>query len=209
MLLDRGLIQPTVSLMVMTVLLTGLISIAGLLISRRYFGALLLNVLNTIWVLGAGILLIGWMAVLSLAFGAHVNRHVDRVIAESELVGTWEPTSETLSLLFDTRQYHLSGKRHSLVLDDNGQLHFASMIPDLDSREGGYEFLETDGDWNIEQIRWSQKRSCNQLKIRLNWTRFDRHQSFFIMQRYGELVLWHSIGDPFEGEYIEYRRSRR
>src|SRR5690606_25800787 len=97
---------------------------------------------------------------------------------------------------------------HSISLGADGKLEFVSFNRshrDLTSR---YDYLDTTGDWKLTQSDSSKKFYPNRLRLRLDGPRFDLGENFYITEHDGELTLWQSIGDPYSGEYIEYKRAQ-
>lgn len=129
-----------------------------------------------------------------------------RPINATELVGTWEPTDQSLNFLFFAKGYHHTGDPHSFTLGIDGKLTFASVIHGNTNSPSGYGYLETVGDWMLTRRDSSKTFSRIQLKLGLEGPRHRIGEQFYIMERRGRLTLWFSIGDPFSNEYLEYQR---
>ncbi|MEM6393222.1 MAG: hypothetical protein AAF797_10650 [Planctomycetota bacterium] len=134
------------------------------------------------------------------------NRHTDRTISTTELIGTWKLTADSLALL--TRDGFASNPAHTytITFDPGGTLLFSSVMADFQS--GVY--TTANGSWRLEHRKPGDPSGTptNTLVIEIQQTSLDRFVAYSFAEENGSLVIWRFYGDPDLWEFMQYEKIR-
>lgn len=148
-----------------------------------------------------------WSVCLILLIGCCFplpDRNLTRTVAETEIVGVWRLTDESLELLQRDGFVADPDIDYTLALHADGVLQFDSVIDDF--RSGTYQTIggtwrldhNSEGDSNIEKP--------NVLEMELRSPGSTHFRSLNFGEEEGQLILWNYYGDPDSWEFMEYER---
>lgn len=133
------------------------------------------------------------------------DRNVKEVLAESDVIGTWRMTTNSLALL--TRDGLHSNPAHSytITFQKDGSCSFRSV--EEFAHKGTY--VSASGVWKLghEVKRGENAKVKNLLQMELNVEGSTHFHHLCFAREHGVLVLWEFYGDPDEWEFIEYARG--
>ena len=154
------------------------------------------------------------------------NRHIGRDINESELVGVWRITEDSLRQLVDVGySLHITSEKHELVLREDGSCNVRTYAYTIDDPS-----LEDQKKHYIDSVTWT---TCTWELVRLQ--SYVRHNivevpgieiivttsskseqynletsstalKFYIAEEHGNILLWYYIGDPDYYRYLDFIR---
>ncbi|MEM6855227.1 MAG: hypothetical protein AAF593_12540 [Planctomycetota bacterium] len=131
------------------------------------------------------------------------DRHLERVVTDSEVVGVWRLTEESLELL--TRDGFVpASNSYTLTFHADGSLQFDSIIDEF--RGGTYR--SSQGTWRLAHNTMgdSNVEKTNVIEIQLRSGQAVQHRTLNFDEEDGQLVLWNYYGDPDSLEFMEYQR---
>jgi hypothetical protein len=135
------------------------------------------------------------------------DRNLERRVAQHEVVGTWEMTSETLALLERDGTTFEEGVTFTIKLDEDGSAEFASARDGFD----GVAYERLSGTWTLEHdtTRGDTTKKANTLRIELVWPDAESRavDHWYLVEVNGRLRLWQWYGDPDSWEFLEYVRE--
>ena len=133
------------------------------------------------------------------------DRNTKRTVSESEVVGTWTLTADTLAMLH--RQGIVSDTAHpyTITLENDGTLHFASILAEIH----GNRRIESAGTWILEHDTEgdSNIHKANALSMDIEVSGSSLHCYLNFTEEAGRLLLWSYHSDPDRGEFIEYEKE--
>jgi len=148
------------------------------------------------------------------------DRHAKREITQSELVGNWVTTQNSLNSLIQEGYSRYTKKQdHYLALFDDGTCKFCtySSIPPSPTiqEEEKYYISLTDATWKITETSTIVGHSSEMVPA-VEIEKVERKQSpeglninkitvrFFIAEENRRIVLWNYIGDPDYTQYMDF-----
>ena len=133
------------------------------------------------------------------------DRNVRDTLADSDVVGTWNMTTNSLALL--TRDGFRSDPAHTytITLRKDGTCLFQSV--EEFAHKGTY--ISASGVWKLghDIKRGENAKVKNLLQMELDVARSTHFRDLGFARKDGALVLWEFYGDPDEWEFIEYARG--
>lgn len=128
------------------------------------------------------------------------NRNLKRTVNETEIIGTWKLTPQSLALL--QRDGFVTDPDHAYTITFNldGSMMFASVVKDMQNGQ----YTQAAGQWTLEH-----DTNDNSNIHKTNALRFDIGRHLMLLnftEQEGRLLLWNYYGDPDSWEFLEYER---
>lgn len=86
-----------------------------------------------------------------------------------------------------------------MSLGADGKVRFASHLHG--------EYVKSKGDWEIKVRDPNKKSSRNRVLLEIEGPRYSQGTSFYVMEDSEGLTLWNSLGDAYDGQYLQYKRA--
>ena len=133
------------------------------------------------------------------------DRNLKRKVADTDVVGTWKLTSQSLGQL--TRDGYIVDPSHalSITFHADGTLEFASV---MDGISGWGTYVEGLGNWALEHDTSgdSNIEKMNALRLDIGGAEVIDRRYLNFAEEDGQLLLWNYYGDPDSWEFMEYER---
>jgi len=133
------------------------------------------------------------------------DRNVKEALAESDVIGRWKMTTNSLSLL--TREGFRSEPAHSytIQLHKDGTCLFQSV--EAFATKGTY--ISASGIWKLghDIKRGDNARVKNVIQMELDVGGVTHFADLNFTRQDGVLMLWEFYGDPDQWEFIQYARD--
>jgi hypothetical protein len=134
------------------------------------------------------------------------DRNLGRRVADSEIVGTWTMTPESLALLERDGFRRAPGQTFTMTFAGDGAAEFAS-VDELDQKH----YVHLLGTWELlhDSSRGTSTRRTNELVLSLRARDGSHSESidWGFDEVGGKLRLWSFLGDPDSWEFVEYTRD--
>lgn len=151
------------------------------------------------------------------------ERHLERSVSRSELVGLWSATAGSMEVLKRAGyRDHVSVDDHRFELREDGSCSFRSFphyagpqaVVEVAGRipVPGYISVEAGCSWRVVSDRiyvLNKERQVPVVELRMSSRRAPILMSarFSVDERDGRLLLWDYVGDPEEERYIDFVRE--
>ena len=129
-------------------------------------------------------------------FAPDIN--LSRFLKESDVIGTWILTSNTLILAKKDGYVPLPESLHQITIGSNGVCQFSSIV-EFGER---VQYVEGDGQWQINHDTEGRK---NRLQLRISTKNETRDMSFDFTEEKNTIYLWDFWGDPDSWEFLKYK----
>lgn len=133
------------------------------------------------------------------------DRNVKRKVTESEIIGTWRMTPDSLTLLKRDGFRSEPAHAYTITLNADGTFRFASVVDGFH----GLRYVDVKGTYVLEHDTNGNsnihKKNVLKIMIRAEGASQDCYLNF--AEEDGSLLLWSYYGDPDLWEFIEYERG--
>lgn len=133
------------------------------------------------------------------------DRSLKQYVGETDVIGVWELTSDSMKLLARDGYNGPSNQTHHISFLADGTCEFQTV---LDGFKGGTHY-NAKGKWVLEKDTMGDSnvkvRNAIRMELKLPTTTYLRYLNFD--RRKGKLVLWSFYGDPDSWEFMEYENA--
>ena len=134
------------------------------------------------------------------------DRSLKEYVSETDVVGKWKLTPESLALLTQFGFKEKPEHKYSIVFHPDGTCEYHTVV-------GYFEdiaYYEVAGSWELEKDTMGNSNYIkkNALRIEISTPNMDYTRYLNFDKKEGQIILWNYYGDPDSWEFLEYEKIK-